>query len=66
LFGKNYRSIKKYEPDYYYLFWKQLRPELRGWFRKTPEIAKVVNNEYYNDQIKDLFVKFERHFEPIK
>lgn len=66
LFGENYKGIHKYESDYFYLFWKQLRPDLRGWFRRTPEIAKTVNDEYYNDLIRDLFDKFERHFETVK
>lgn len=66
LFGENYKGIKQYESDYYYLFWKQLRPELRGWFIRTPDIAKKFNNEYYNDQIRDLFAKFKPHFEAVQ
>jgi hypothetical protein len=63
LFEKNYRGIRKLESDYYYLFWKQLRTDLRGWIKETPRIAKTVNNEYYNLQIADLFKRFKPHFE---
>lgn len=66
LFGKNYKSIKtEYEDDFYYLLWKQLRTDLRGWIRRTPEIAVGLNNQYYSAQVKDLFEKFEKHFEPV-
>jgi hypothetical protein len=66
LFEKNYKSLrKKHESDYYYLFWKQLRTDLRGWIRRTPTIAKTLNNQYYDLQIADLFRKFEKHFERV-
>ncbi len=66
LFQKNYKSIRReFESDYYYLFWKQLRTDLRDWVKTTPEIAKVLNDDDYNLQVADLFKKFQRHFEKI-
>jgi hypothetical protein len=66
LFGDNYRSIEKYQDDYYYLFWKQLRTDLREWIRRTPSIADKLNDEYYSEQVRDLHQKFANHFEPTK
>ena len=64
LFGRNYKSMKKDNEDrFYYLFWKQLRTDLRGWFRRTPQIAESLNNQFYSAQIHDLREKFEKHFE---
>ncbi len=66
LFGENYKSIKKYEDDYYYLFWKQLRTDFREWIRRTPSIAQKLNNAYYSEQVSDLHQKLGSHFEPVK
>lgn len=66
LFGDNYKVISKYENDYYYLFWKQLRTDLRGWLKGTPGIAQKLNNVYYSEQVRDLHEKFAKHFEAIK
>jgi hypothetical protein len=66
LFEKNYKTIRKeFEGDYYYLFWKQLRTDLRGWIKSTQTIAKALNNQYYDLQVADLFKKFEKHFEKV-
>lgn len=65
LFSKNDKSIIRYKEDYYYLFWKQLRTDLRGWIRRTPQIAIEVNNQYYTQQVADLHAKFQKHFEPV-
>ena len=66
LFQKNYKSIRReFESDYYYLFWKQLRTDLRDWVKTTPEIAKVQNDDNYKLQVADLFKKFQRHFEKM-
>ena len=66
LFAHNYKSIKKYKDDYYYLFWKQLRTDLRGWIKRTPNIAQRVNDLYYSEQVATLQEKFVKHFEPVK
>jgi len=66
LFAENYKSIMKYEDDYYFLFWKQLRTDLRGWIRRTPTIAQQLGDNYYTDQVTDLHQKFKNHFEPVK
>ncbi len=63
LFEKNYKSVRDYQDDYYYLFWKQLRTDLRGFIMLAPIIAKTVGNEYYTKQIEDLHILFKKHFE---
>lgn len=71
LFGKNQSSIKKFKNDYYYLLYKQLTPNLRGWLRKSPEIADRLKKEfnepnlYFDRQTMDIFSVLERYFEPI-
>lgn len=66
LFKKNYKAIKKeHEDDFYYLFWKQLRTDLRGWIRQTPAIAQKLGDQYYSNQVIDIFNKFEKHFEKV-
>jgi hypothetical protein len=65
LFGKNSNRIKVFKDDYYYLFWKQLRTDLRGWIRRTPQIAEGLNNVYYSQQVADLHARVQNHFEAI-
>ena len=65
LFGQNDSSIDSNKNDYYYLFWKQLRTDLRGWIRRTPIIAKQQNNFYYSEQVADLHSKVEKYFERV-
>lgn len=65
LFGQNDSSIDSNKNDYYYLFWKQLRTDLRGWIRRTPQIAQQQNNLYYSQQVADLHSKFEKYFERV-
>lgn len=66
LFGENDKFLGKYKDYYYYLFWKQLRTDLRGWIRTTPTIAKIDKNSYYSEQVETLISKFKKHFELIK
>lgn len=64
LFGKNSSKIKYFKDDYYYyLFWKQLDTDLRGWFRRTPQIAQNLNNEIYAKQMADVHAVVQKHFE---
>lgn len=65
LFGKNMESISKFEDDYYFLFYTQLTPDLRGWLQKTLQIAKELepNGGIYTDQAKAVWKKLEKHFE---
>jgi hypothetical protein len=65
LFGNNDESIEIYKSDYYWLCWKQLRTDLRGFVRKAPQIAIGLNppNAIYTNQIADLHLKFQNHFE---
>ena len=65
LFGKNDKSINTFKDDYYYLLWKQLRTDLRGWIRTTRDVAEKENNSYYSKQVADLHNKVEKYFEPI-
>lgn len=63
LFEKNYKSIRNDRDYYYYLFWKQLRTDLRGWIRRSPEIAKEMKNEIYSNQINGIYETFSKYFE---
>jgi hypothetical protein len=63
LFKKNYSSITQFRDDFYYLLWKQLRTDLREWIKKSPDVAKLINNEYYSKQIEDLDNIFKNHYE---
>lgn len=66
LFKRNYKTVRKNEEDYYYLFWKQLRTDFRGFLRNSaPEIATRIDNKYYTDQVNDIHAKFRNYFEPI-
>ncbi|MBL7710702.1 MAG: hypothetical protein JNJ86_16650 [Chitinophagaceae bacterium] len=67
LFGKNNSAIMKFKEDYYYLFWKQLRTDLRGWVRRTPQIAEQLQpqNIYYSQQVVDLHNRVQAHFEQV-
>lgn len=71
LFSKNQNSITTFKKDYYYLLYKQLTPDLRGWLRRTPQIAERLKkefkepNRYYDKQIKDVFSALEPHFDEI-
>ncbi|MBL7742087.1 MAG: hypothetical protein JNN00_01310 [Chitinophagaceae bacterium] len=65
LFSKNNSTIMKFKDDYYYLFWKQLRTDLRGWVRRTPQIAEQLQNVYYSQQVTSLHNKVQAHFEPV-
>ncbi len=64
LFGKNSNSINKYRDDFYYLFWKQLRTDLRSWIRRTPQIATQYG-DIYTKQVIDLHSKVQKYFEPV-
>jgi hypothetical protein len=66
LFSKNYRAIRDYEEYYYYIFWKQLTPDIRGWVKKTcNEKGNLENmgNDIYTNQIKTLSDTFKQYFE---
>jgi hypothetical protein len=66
LFKKNYKSIMNYKDDYYYIFWKQLTPDLRGWAkRKCEEFgnSEDIDNDVYINQIKTIKRTFKKHFE---
>ena len=67
LFSANDKSIVAIKDDFYWLFWKQLRTDLRGWIRHTPEIVKQMEpqNIYYSQQVADLNSKFTNHFEKV-
>jgi hypothetical protein len=62
LFGKNYKSLKYEKKDYYYLYWKQLKPDVRGWAKeRTQEIAKRFN-DVYKQQINTIHSTFGEYF----
>jgi hypothetical protein len=67
VFSANDKSITSIKQDFYWLFWKQLRTDLRGWIRRTPEIEKQMEpkNIYYAQQVSDLHSKFKNHFEKV-
>jgi hypothetical protein len=65
LFEKNSKSVREDEDNYFYLFWKQLDPGLRGFLRDHAfNIAAKLNNRYYTDQVHDIHIRFEKYFEP--
>lgn len=63
LFSKNDKSIILIKKEFYWLFWKQLRTDLRGWIKRTPEIVKQMEpkNDIYSQQVSDLNSKFETY-----
>jgi hypothetical protein len=67
IFKKNYKSIIDDKEDYYYIFWKQLTPDIRGWTkRKCEELADIDNQSFeviYTDQIKTISRTFKKFFE---
>lgn len=64
IFERNYSNIgKENSSDFYYVFWKQLRVDLRGWIKTSPLISEQINDEIYSNQIKLMFSKFKSHFE---
>jgi hypothetical protein len=67
IFSTNDKLITLIKDNFYWLFWKQLRTDLRGWVKHTPEIVKQMNpkNIYYSQQVTDLYLKFENHFEKV-
>ena len=67
LFSRNDKSITAIKDEFHWLFWKQLRTDLRGWIKRTPEIVKQMEpkNLYYSQQVSDLYSKFEKHFEKV-
>jgi hypothetical protein len=66
IFQKNYKSVRENEKDYYFLFWKQMRTDLRGFIKdEAPRIATRINNQYYTQQINDILSAFDKAFEPV-
>ncbi len=63
LFEKNYKRITDDEKDYYYLFWKQLNPDIRGWVRDHSLKNSKEFSEIYQKQIKQIHHRFELYFE---
>jgi len=68
LFEKSYKLIWiEARTDYYYLFWKQLRPYLRKWIRDSSwVIMEHLADDYYTDDIKRLHKEFREYFDPVK
>jgi hypothetical protein len=65
LFKQNYKSIEEeYGTAFYQLFYKQLHVDLRGWMKRTPQIAVAVHSPLFSSQVQLLVTKFERFFEP--
>jgi hypothetical protein len=64
LFKQNYKSIKKeYGPAFYELFYKQLHVDLRGWIKRTPQIAIDTKSTVFSSQVQLMLTKFEKFFE---
>ena len=63
IFEKNYKNIRDYENDFYYLFWKQLNPDIRGWIKERSLSISKRFDKVYTDQIKSIHEKFEDFFE---
>lgn len=63
LFGKNL-NVSEFKKTYYYLYWKQLLPDIRGFvMERAKEIAKRVNDDVYTNQINSIHSTFSDFFE---
>ena len=63
LFGENDNTLATYKSTYHYLYWKQLKPDIRGWvMHRTLEIAKRFG-DVYNNQINRIHFSFKDYFE---
>lgn len=65
LHSANDSEILKSKNDYYSLFWKQLRTDLRGWIERLPETLKnkIPEDKYYTQQAIDVYNTFMNHFD---
>ena len=66
LFSSSWSSIQEMREDYYYLLYKQLTPDLRGYIHRSPAIAQALGNIYFSDQVNAIMEIFKKHFEPVK
>ena len=63
LFGKNL-DVSEFKKAYYYLYWKQLLPDIRGFvMERTLTIAKRVNSNVYSAQVSTIHSTFSEFFE---
>jgi len=61
LFESNYSSIRKFQENFYKLFWTQLRTDLRSYIIKNTETIARSEKPVYQKQVEDIrrwFTKF--------
>jgi hypothetical protein len=63
LFDGNYKSLEDQKGDYYYLYWKQLRPAIRGWIMNQVKKASEFDDRVYKDQLNTINTSFGKYFE---
>jgi hypothetical protein len=66
LFALNQPSIKRMKDDYFYLLYKQLTPDVRGYLQRSKKLVDLHNNEYFTDQVREVLSVLERYFEKKK
>jgi len=64
LYAKNYDEAKYDGDDCAYLFWKQLTPDIRGFFRETAfRFGISGKNQVYSKQVYELYLFVKNHME---
>lgn len=49
--------------DFYYIIWKQLNTELRGFIVNSKALGEYSKNQIYRLQVEGVFDKFSMHYE---
>lgn len=49
--------------DFYYVIWKQLNTELRGFVVNSKTLTEYSKNQIYRSQVEGIFDKFSMHYE---
>ena len=49
--------------DFYYIIWKQLNTELRGFIVNSKALGEYSKNQIYRSQVEGVFDKFSMHYE---
>jgi hypothetical protein len=65
LFGRNYNNLEDSKNSIYFIFYKQIKPEIRQWLKNTESISENLQpkNEYYEKMIIDSYAVFKQFFE---
>lgn len=68
LFSKNDSSLQDNKSIYFYLYWKQLKPDIRGWIMNrtmiiSKEMEKMFNDDTFTRQVITMHKTFGEYFE---